>query len=223
MKISILILTHNAPRFVYKTIKSLQATSKEGFDYEVIVVDNKSKWITRQLLKLLKYSKSIDKLKYNEKNEWFAKGNNVASTLTDNETTHYLLLNSDVKINSKEWLKKMCDIFPISGGIVALGAVTSEPVRADGYCLMINKWLYDKYKLDEEFEWWWSVTKLESQVLHEGLPIYAVENHENLLHHYGGKSGKGFSDAKGMDIKIEEVKKWFNEQNSEVKIIENLL
>lgn len=213
------MLTYNAPLYVYKSIKTLQMTKKDGFEYELIVVDNCSKWITRKLLQFLKKTNRIDKLKMNDRNELFARGNNIASALAASDTTHYLLLNSDIKINSELWLKKLSDIFPCQGGIAALGAVQTDPIRADGYCLLINKWLYDKYKLDEEFEWWWSITKLESQILREGLPIYAVANHENLLHHYGGKSGKGFKDAKGMDIKITEVMKWFNDKNSDVKII----
>ena len=88
--------------------------------------------------------------------------------------------------------------------------------------MLIDRKLYDRYHLDEEFEWWWSVTKLESQVLKEGYQIIAVINHESYLHHYGGASGKDFSKAKGMDLKIQEVMKWFEDSSGSVQIIEKL-
>ena len=97
-----------------------------------------------------------------------------------------------------------------------------EPIRADGYCMLIDKYLYDKYQLDENFEWWWSVTKLESKVLKNGLPVRAVKEHEKLMHHFGGRSGKGYKDAKGMDISINEVLTWFQEKNNFVIIYETI-
>lgn len=126
------------------------------------------------------------------------------------QSDYFLLLNSDIKIRSKRWLSDLLDIHPACGGISSYGAVLAEPRRADGYCLLINSELYKKYKLDEEFQWWWSVTKLQSMVLKENKRIVSVVHHENKLHHYGGKSGKGYRDAKGMNIDIEEVKKWFS-------------
>lgn len=218
MKVSILMLTYNAPVYVWQTIKTLKKT--KGVDYELIVVDNNSKKLTKKLVQRL-YNKSfIDKLFLNPENSLFAKGNNIASTYASKNSTHYLLLNSDIKINDENWLTKLISIHPTNGGISALGAVKSEPVRADGYCLLIDRDLYDKYKLDENFEWWWSVTKLESQVLQEGKEIIAVDNHEKLIHHYGGKSGKGFKDAKGMNIDIESVKSWFNHKH--IKILDHI-
>ena len=103
----------------------------------------------------------------------------------------------------------------------AYGAVMSEPIRADGYCLLVEKDLYEKFQLDEKFQWWWSVTKLEAQILNEGKKIVAFKNHENMIHHFGGKSGMGYKDAKGMDITIDKVIKWF--KNGKVEIIEDAL
>lgn len=107
----------------------------------------------------------------------------------------------------------------MSGSGGAYGAVLSEPIRADGYCLLINKELYAKYQLDENFQWWWSVTKLEAQILNEGGKIVAFKNHENMLHHFGGKSGQGYKDAKGMDISVKDVKEWFHKGCVEIKEI----
>lgn len=219
MKVSILMLTYNAPKYVKESILTLKENTK-NVDYELIVLDNHSKFMTRRLLKKLEKKGLMDKLILSDKNLLFAKGNNVAfEAASDSE--YILLLNSDVKINSSNWLETLLKIHPEEGGISAFGAVDSEPIRADGYCLLINKDLYEKYKLDETYEWWWGVTKLESMVLKEGKKIVAVRNHEEFIHHYGGKSGKGYKNAKGMDADRNEVKKWFN-NNNKVEIIDKL-
>lgn len=88
--------------------------------------------------------------------------------------------------------------------------------------MLIDKFLYDKYKLDEYFKWWWSITKLQSQVLKEGFKIRAVKNHEKHIHHYGGKSGDGWKGATGMDISIDEVISWFENKKENVEIIEEI-
>ena len=69
-------------------------------------------------------------------------------------------------------------------GISAYGLVTDEPIRADGYCLLIDRYLYDKYKLDPTYAWFWGVTKLESKVLQEQKKIKVVKNHENMTVSY---------------------------------------
>lgn len=215
MKVSILMLTYNAPKYVKKSIVSLKKKT-EGVDYELVVVDNASKHSTVRTLYKLKSQGLIDKLYYNSQNDLFAGGNNIASKLADKGSDYYLLLNSDVEIKSSDWLSKLIALMPEKGGIVSYGAVTSEPRRADGYCMLINAGLYNKYRLDEHFQWWWGVTKLEGQVLKEGKEVIAVQNHEEYIHHFGGKSGKGFKDATGMDVDMEEVKSWFSDGNVKI-------
>ena len=48
MRVSLLMLTHNAPRYVFKSIISLKKTVFN--DYELIVLDNNSKLITKSLV-----------------------------------------------------------------------------------------------------------------------------------------------------------------------------
>lgn len=213
------MLTYNAPRYVKKSIVSLKKLTSNQ-NYELIVVDNDSKHPTVRTLYKLKSRGLVDKLYYNSNNDLFAKGNNIAARLASEDSDYYLLLNSDVEIKSPDWLDKLIELMPEEGGIASFGAVQSAPKRADGYCMMINADLYNKYKLDEHFQWWWGVTKLESQVLKEGKKVIAVDDHEEYIHHFGGKSGKGFSDATGMDVDMDEVKKWF--ENGDVKIIPHL-
>ena len=213
------MLTYNAPRYVKKSIVSLKKLTSNQ-NYELIVVDNDSKHPTVRTLYKLKSRGLVDKLYYNSNNDLFAKGNNIAARLASEDSDYYLLLNSDVEIKSPDWLDKLIELMPEEGGIASFGAVQSAPKRADGYCMMINADLYNKYKLDEHFQWWWGVTKLESQVLKEGKKVIAVDDHEEYIHHFGGKSGKGFSDATGMDVDMDEVKKWF--EDGDVKIISHL-
>ena len=222
MKISILMLTHNAPSYVFQSIKDVHRTKKKTPNMELIVLDNASKFKTRFILRVLKSIGFIDKLILNPRNDLFAKGNNLASKHASDDTTHYLLLNSDIKVNDINCFNKLMEIHPKDGGISSFGAVLTNPIRADGYCMLIDRHLYDKYQLDEDFEWWWSVTKIQSKVLTEGYHIRAVENHDEYLYHYGGKSGKGFKDAKGMDVNRKEVISWFDNKKTSVEVIPSL-
>lgn len=220
MKIALFMLTYNAPRYVMKSIWGIKKT--KNVDYELIVVDNHSGRKTRALLFLLRMIGLIDKLHYNAENAYFARGNNIASSFASKDVTHYLLINSDVEIKEPNWLQKLTEIHPENGGISSFGACLTEPVRADGYCMLIDKWLYDKYMLDVNYEWWWSVTKLQSHVLEEGYRIRAVKNHESYLHHFGGASGKGYVDAKGLDTDVNEARSWFANKKNSVEIVEKI-
>lgn len=221
MKISILMLTYNAPNYVFESIKGVNEIKKKTENIELIVLDNNSEITTKEVLKELKEKNLIDKLVFNPKNDLFAKGNNLASKYASDTTTHYLLLNSDVKVIDSNCINKLIEIHPKYGGISSFGAVLSNPPRADGYCMLIDKHLYDKYQLDEYFEWWWSITKLQSEILSEGLTIRAVRNHEKYIHHYGGKSGDAWKNAKGMNIEENEVINWFKDKGT-VEIIMEL-
>ncbi|MBS4884436.1 MAG: glycosyltransferase family 2 protein [Amedibacillus dolichus] len=215
MKISILMLTYNAPNYVYESINTVKKMT-EDVDYELIVVDNCSRFKTRNLLKKLYKQGYIDKLFLNRENSLFAKGNNIASSFCSDDSDYILLLNSDICINNGKWLRNLLEIHPKEGGISAYGLVTDEPIRADGYCLLIDRYLYDKYKLDASYAWFWGVTKLESKILQEQKKIKVIKNHENMIHHYGGKSGNAFKNAPGMNTDIEEIKEWFKGHSIEI-------
>lgn len=217
IKLSILILTHNAPTYVKETIETLnKITNPEDLkNTEIIVVDNNSDNETKEILFELKNKKYIDKLYCSDINHFFAKGNNLASELVATSTEMFLLLNSDIKIKNPKWLSYLINKKNSNNyNIASLGAVNSKPFRADGYCFLIDRNLYDKFKLDENFQWWWSVTKLQAEVLKDGGKIIAMDYHDNLIYHYGGKSGQSFKDAKGMDIEVNDIIKWFDGTNS---------
>ena len=209
-KVSILILTHNAPRYVWLTLKSLRMTS--GVDYEVICVDNKSKMLTRLLLVFCQWAKWIDKLCILNYNSLFAGGNNIASRLADPKSRYFLLLNSDVQIMRADWLSRLMSEH--RSGATSLGVVPSNqffPIpRLDGYCFLIDRELYEQFGLNESrFQWFWAVTKLQADLLANGKCVRGFAGHQKYLVHFGGKSGSGYTNAKGMDTEVKEILSWF--------------
>lgn len=212
-KVSILMLVHNAPQYLLESIETLRTVTDNQVPYELIVLDNASDEMTLDLLKELQEIGAIDKLLLNDENSLFAKGNNLASEFVSDDATHYLLLNSDVSIKSSDWLKELTEIHLSDEkiGITSYGAVSSAPVRADGWCMLINRNLYDEFKLDENFEWFWGVTKLQVEVLKAGYRVLAVaDGYDKYIVHYGGKSGYSFFNAKGMNTDIKEIIAWFD-------------
>lgn len=69
------------------------------------MVDNASRWITRIMLTLFNRSGLIDKLYLNPENSHFAGGNNIAASIAREDSSFYLLLNSDVEIRTRNFLK----------------------------------------------------------------------------------------------------------------------
>lgn len=93
-----------------------------------------------------------------------------------------------------------------------------NPDSCDGYCLLIKKDIYDKFKLDENFQWWFGVTKIQAQILNLGGNLLAYHHHNHLLYHYGGKSGKDYISAAGMDINASEIHNWYSKSKGKLYI-----
>lgn len=215
------MLTYNAPEFVKHSIMTLWKCTKD-VSFELIVLDNNSKRNTRKLLLALQSKGYINKLIFEDRNTFFAKGNNTAARLCAKESKYILLLNSDIEIRDEYWLRELSDRH--ERGAIAYGVCEGEPhVRADGYCFLIDKDLYLKYQLDERFEWWWSVTKLQAQLLRDSYKVKAIRKHDEQMIHYGGMSGTAWKSSKGMAVEGQVIKKWFDKYNVEIidKISEN--
>lgn len=216
--ISIIMLVYNAKVFTKHAIKTI-SKSKTDEDIELIIVDNNSNAQTKKMLLKLQRKAYIDKLLLLKENIYFAKGNNVESQLCDKNSDKIILINSDVEIRNAKWLDIMLRYH--KKGATCLGVCENNPyTRGDGYCFLINKECFYKYGLDEKFEWWWSVTKLEAQLLRDGYDVTAIRNHENILHHFGGMSGKAWKKSKGLEIEGNEIISWFKNKN--INIIENV-
>lgn len=176
---------------------------------EIIVIDNASDEKTKQIITRLKEQGKIDKLFFSTKNTLFAGGNNIGATLASIDSKYYLLMNSDLQIRKKTWLRDLLFFKKKYKASIASYGHCDNPSRSDGFCAIVDKEIYDRYKLDENFAWWYSFTKLQAKTLSEGKNILAFNHHSQIVFHYGGRSGKDFINAKGMDVDFDEVLKWF--------------
>ena len=206
--VSIVMLTHNAPRYVRISIETVRAMT-QGVDYELVVVDNASGPETLALLDRFEAEGAIDTLVRSETNLLFAAGNNLGVRHASDRATHVLLLNSDIEVKDPDWLRHLLDIHE-SPGITSYGYVLAEPRRLDGYCFLIDADLYrDHGGLDEGHQWFWGVTKLQARVLAAGHVAKGYREHDDRLVHFGGKSGDAFKTARGMDVTRDEAMGWF--------------
>jgi Glycosyl transferase family 2 len=213
--VSLVVVTHDAFPYVRKLLRSLRRT--RGVAYEVVVVDNRSKPVLRGYLALQAIRGRIQRLCLLERNTWFAQANNIGAATSSRSSRHVLLLNSDTEVRHPDWLARLLELH--EGGATSYGFVKSGPVpRADGYCLLVDRELYLQYGLDERFEWFWGVTKLQAELLNAGHRVRAVREHDHLLHHYGGKSSDRTvtKRAKGMKVDRKEVAGWFGGHSVDV-------
>lgn len=222
----ICILTHNAARYVWTTLDSLSKhvqRNQDRIETFISVLDNDSRWKTRAALVVLKLMGKIDKLQFSPVNLLFAGGNNrLVETLPKSascEEDFVLLLNSDVEILSDEWLSNLAARMESHVGAVSYGACLDDPVRADGYCILIRRKLYENHPMDESYQWFYSMTKLEAEILKDGYDIIAIDEHESMIHHFGGKSGTDYQGAKGMDTDRKKIISWFTEAGCPGKVI----
>jgi O-antigen/teichoic acid export membrane protein len=204
-KVSILMLTHNAPRYVELSIRSLVQHTR-GVNYELVVVDNASEQPTKNLLQRLHDEGLIHNLTFLSYNSFFAEGNNIAAQKAAHDSTHLLLLNSDVKIKAPNWLSHLLSVH--KPGITAYGVV-QNPLRVDGYCLLVDAALYRETPYDEAHQFYWANTKFQAALLAQGYSVQGFAEHERYLHHFGGKSGDDFKTAKGLSLSQEKLAEWF--------------
>ena len=211
-KVSILMLTHNAPRYVELSIRTL-AKHTHNVNYELVVIDNASEQPTKECLNRLRQEGLVHKLTLLDYNSFFAGGNNIAARQAADDSSHFLLINSDVEIKDPGWLSNLLAIHKT--GITAYGVV-ENPLRVDGYCLLVDAGLYREHLLDENHQFFWAVTKFQAVLLAKGYSVQGYVEHEKYLHHFGGKSGTGFKSAKGLVVTQEELADYFQERTIRV-------
>lgn len=211
-----MVVTHNAFPYVRRLLRSLPRT--RGVAYELVVVDNRSRHLLRAYLAFEAIRGHIQRLCLLDRNTLFAPANNIGVATTSRSASHVLLLNSDTEVRRSDWLLRLLELH--DRGATSYGFVQSGPVpRADGYCLLVDRDLYLAHGLDEDFEWFWSVTKLQAELLRDGFAVRAVREHDHLLYHFGGKSGGGKAltrRAKGMRVDSADVVAWFAGHSVEV-------
>lgn len=184
-KVSILIVTYNAQRFIKRTLDTLKKTNYPN--YEVIVVDNDSNEKTKNYLKEAKNRKLIDKLILLNKNQMWIKGNNIAFENIDKSSEYLILLNSDIEIRNSNWIYDLLSIH--KKGIIGCGITDKIDFRPDSWCFLIDRDLYSKYKLDENFKVNYAAAALTHRVLKDDYNVITIKNYENFIYHFGGSSG----------------------------------
>lgn len=211
--VSLVVVTHDAFPYVRRLLRSLPRT--RGVAYEVVVVDNRSRQLTRAYLALRAIRGDIQRLCLLERNTLFSPANNIGAAASSRSARYVLLLNSDTEVRHPDWLLRLLELH--QRGATAYGFVKTGPVpRADGYCLLVDRDLFIAFGLDENFEWNWAVTKFQAELLKAGHAVRAVQEHDHLLYHFGGRSGKPPRSAKGMRVNRDLVVGWFNGHSVEL-------
>ena len=218
--VSIIILTHNAPEYVNLVIQSLRKT-KKTIEYEVIILDNGSEKETQQILVDAYLNGYIDKLILEHDNLFFAKGNNRASRIISEKSKYILFLNSDIEIKSEEWLEKILSIHVRGITSFGLGITPKGRIVPDGFCFLIDRDLYEKYPMNEKYEWWYGISYTIVPVLMRHK-VVAVNNFEKYIHHFGGKSGDAWKKAKGMENDATYLDDIYRKCKKQVEVIYDL-
>jgi GT2 family glycosyltransferase len=185
-KVAVLMLTFNAIEYIKTSIESLNKYRPDNI--ELIVVDNGSNKVVKEYLLGMKERGVIDKLLLSEENTFFSRGNNIAARLSSEDSTHLLLLNSDVEIMEKNWLHVLLANAP-EKGIISFGKTDIPLTRPDGWCFLINRDVYLQFGgINEYYKMNWGLTELTGKVAKAGFSVKAIINPEKYIFHFGQKS-----------------------------------
>lgn len=216
VKVAIVVVSYNAVGYARRMLRSVRRTA--GVDFEIVVVDNDSNLRTRLFWTAQRFLGRINRLALLDRNTFFAEGNNIGVAMAARDATHLLLLNTDCEVLNPAWLRQMLAVH--REGATGLRYVTSGPwPRADGFCLLIDRHLWQD-GLDESYQWWWSVTGLEARLLRDGWAVQAVRDYADVIVHHGGKSGKAYQQARTADASDEVIAGWFDGHH--VSVIDRL-
>lgn len=205
VKVAIVVLSYNALGYARRMLRSVRRT--RGVDVEVVVVDNASGLRTRLFWTLMRFRGHVNRLALLDRNTYFAEGNNIGVAMAPRDATHILLLNTDCEVLDPDWLLRLLAVH--REGATGLRYIETGPwPRADGFCLLVDRHCWGA-GLDESYQWWWAVTALEARLLREGWSVQAVRDHERVVVHHGGKSGKAFKKASSADSSEAVIAGWF--------------
>ncbi len=205
-KVAIVVLSYNALSYARRMLRSVRRTT--GVPFEIVVVDNNSLFRTRVFWTLQRFLGRINRLALLDRNTYFAEGNNIGVAMAPRDATHVLLLNTDVELLDPGWLRRMLAVH--REGATGFRYLTNGPwPRTDGFCLLLDRRHWGE-GLDEQYQWWWSITALEARLLRTGLSVIAIKDYADILVHHGGKSGKAFRDAKSGDTDAGLIASWFD-------------
>lgn len=162
IRYSIIIVTYNSENYIEDCVKSIEAASK---DHEIIIVDNNSRDGTKKQIETIEAK--IDCL-FLENNMGFAWACNAGAAMAQGE--YLIFLNPDTVV-FKQWLQKMELVFTLDEKVGAVGPVSNyvagyqkssiyahikpadlNPIETKlliGFCLMIRRDVFNKFKFDE--------------------------------------------------------------------------
>jgi GT2 family glycosyltransferase len=107
-KVAVIVLTYNQKKMLEETLESV-ITKMNYKNYKIFLVDNGSE--DRHDRMVLKKFPKVDVTR-NEENLGYSKGNNVGirKALKEYNPDYFLLLNDDMELNDKNFLKKMLEV-----------------------------------------------------------------------------------------------------------------
>lgn len=136
----VIMLTHNRPEYVEKSIESLYM--KAGINFDLYVFDDCSDKTTKRILDRLRKKHSF-KLTYFEDRLNVAKNFCTAILNVPEDYKYYIKYDSDIELLTQDALKQVLDVFPIS--IKKINKVSGASPRIEG---VFN---YERYPEEVEF------------------------------------------------------------------------
>lgn len=126
-KVAMIFLTHNQKKMLEEAIKSVFEKT-DYKNYKVFLVDNGSS--DRHDLMVKKKFPKVDVIRC-EKNFGYSKGNNIGikRAYESYDPDYFILLNDDIEIIDKKWLKKLIKVAESNKEI---GIVGSQSIYPDG-------------------------------------------------------------------------------------------
>jgi len=126
-KVAIIVLTYNQKKLLEETLQSV-VDKTDYKNYKIFLVDNGS--VDRHDLMVKKKFPKVVIIR-NDKNLGYSKGNNIGIEYAKEHYNpdYYVLLNDDIEITQKDWLKKMIGLAEKSRWI---GIVGTQSIYPDG-------------------------------------------------------------------------------------------
>lgn len=200
--VSIIIVNWNGERFLQACIKSILKINYPKNKIEIIVIDNNSADYSVEKAKTI-YSKI--RIFKNNKNEGFAKGNNIGIKLA--KFSHIVLLNNDTEV-SKQWLRNLVSSLDLKnkvGGAIPKTVYYKNPeiINTAGIMLRRNRtWPMIERGINEKDH-----GQYNKKELVDGFSGVSVLLHKKMLDEVGLFDEKFFMYFEDVDLSWRAKKK----------------
>ncbi len=189
-RVSIVVVTYNAPEYVRKCVEDIRARSR--VPYELILVDNASDAPTRDYVSGLQDARLI----LNDDNRLWCGGCNQGMRSIDPHSEYVLLLNSDIEILRDDWLEIQIAAMESAPKIGIVGPkhlrVPYGPMWGfvDGFCMMIRASLLQEvgYFDEERWPWWGAPAEFAVAAYAKGWRYRITHPQDEFIFHHEDKS-----------------------------------